>query len=428
MEFKVLNLQKTNINKHFNVKTKNLLALTDKDAKLKFSVYAPQGAASFFSNQQQYKINNFKDNSFLGNNLNLRKKIIFYKNNKLIISPLNRGLKIKWINKLSYFKFKQKMNILAQQKKGYNTSKFIKNQSNNGLDKIRVSADKAILLQKGKKSQKFFFIPISKLFSSLRNIKLGFIRFYKFPLNERNFRVLPKIMKKNRQFIKGIEVLNSYSQYLGLGLASLDCCIAYCLRSPAEHYTKKACFTSQPKEASKKINNLNSNQGEKENLNRHLITRLKLNAKALPSVLSEGIRLEKENFSSLTNVSASPAIIKTNNNKLVKPAAQLLITGKDLTNLHNNDLLYNIASLKNIKSNVAIASSDYSTRSLNLTKKLDLAFSASQSTELRENLLSKISLLAKENTSIMASFFALPIQKNEDARGMSNYNNSQSPK
>jgi hypothetical protein len=422
MEFKVLNLQKTNINKHFNVKTKNLLALTDKDAKLKFSVYAPQGAASFVvtANQQQYKINNFKDNSFLGNNLNLRKKIIFYKNNKLIISPLNRGLKIKWINKLSYFKFKQKMNILAQQKKGYNTSKFIKNQSNNGLDKIRVSADKAILLQKGKKSQKFFFIPISKLFSSLRNIKLGFIRFYKFPLNERNLRVLPKIMKKNRQFIKGIEVLNSYSQYLGLGLASLDCFVS--------QHTKKACFTSHP---SKKINNLNSNQGEKENLNRHLITRLKLNAKALPSVLSEGIRLEKENFSSLTNVSASPAIIKTNNNKLVKPAAQLLITGKDLTNLHNNDLLYNIASLKNIKSNVAIASSDYSTRSLNLTKKLDLAFSASQSTELRENLLSKISLLAKENTSIMASFFALPIKKNEDnaiARGMSNYNKSQSPK
>jgi hypothetical protein len=247
-------------------------------------------------------IPNFKNKAkdFLKNtkpsNLKIRKKIIYYKNNKLIISPLNRGLKIKWIKKLS--RFKQKMAILKK-----NVSK--------------INAIKNGKIYKSKKQ--IIFLPFSKLFTSLRIIKLGFIRYYKFPLQQGQ--VLPRIMKKNRQFVKGIKVLNSYEDNLI------------------------------------QINKLNTDK--KENLNGPLIAKLKLNAD------------KKENF--IDNMS-----------------------GK----LHNNlnDLLYRI------KTKIALESSDYSSRSLHLNKKLDLAFSASQTKDMRDSLISKIKLQGtKNNLKIVSS-------------------------
>jgi hypothetical protein len=58
---------------------------------------------------------------------------------------------------------------------------------------------------------------------------------------------------------------------------------------------------------------------------------------------------------------------------------------------------YNLNSLKNIKSKVALNSLDFSTESLSLIKKLDLAFSTSQSKSMQENLLHKINLGGADN-------------------------------
>jgi hypothetical protein len=283
----------------------------------------------------------------LKGNSNIRKKIIFYKNNKLIISPLNIGLKIKWIKKLPYFKFKQKMAIL---KKTSNFSKF------SVSDKIKNDFRN---FNKNKNKKQIILIPFSKLFTSLRNIKLSFIRYYKFQLQQNIF---PKIMTKNHRFIKGIKILNSYDHNLI------------------------------------KINNLNTIQGKKESLNGTLIEKLKLNSISslnksltnypnikgkLTNLSNNNVGLNKDNFKN----NYSP-IINSNLKSIIKD-------GGTFSNLQNNDLLYNLASLKQIKTQKSIESSDYSVRNLYLSQKLDLANSASQSKDMRENLVSKVNLISK---------------------------------
>lgn len=90
---------------------------------------------------------------------------------------------------------------------------------------------------------------------------------------------------------------------------------------------------------------------------------------------------------------AQKATLTPSSNLIKFPAAQKVVEAqfnRQQVETSLNSSKYNLSSLQNIKSKVALNSSDFSTESLSLIKNLDLAFSTSQSKAMQENLLNKI--------------------------------------
>lgn len=273
---------------------------------------------------------------------------------------------------------------LASAKSAF-ASKFVKTQSNKGLGLLPRDKSSLLLLAKKrnknrKKLYKSFSFPFSKLFTSLRNIKLEYIRYYKFPLR---LKALPKVMTKNPKILKGFGLLNSYDNNL-IELNNLS-------------YKKEGCSGFATNESLKKpvIDRLKLNVIE----NASTVKKLENNSKILASSLRindscpplNNIFVDQSEIwpGKASSCVASQAVKEntTNSNK----------NNINFINTNNNELLYNLNSLKNIKSQITMSPSV--TKNLTLNNKLDLAFTSSQSKDMRENLFSKFNLNLNTNSS-----------------------------
>jgi hypothetical protein len=211
-----------------------------------------------------------------------------------------------------------------------------------------------------KKRNKYMYITHSNFFSSLRNIKFNFIKNYKFPLISK-LGVLSLTMAKNSKVLKGYKILSLYNEKL-FNLNNLN---RTDILSNTKDYTLNRTGTQVKASMSHSLIDkatLPSGRDVTDKLYNPILK--KENLKALNSI-KKGVRNEElYNLSSLKSKTSSSF-----------PFAYLPSSSKVGEAIENR---------------ITKDSSDYLIRNLKLSKKLDLAFSSSQSKEMQNNLFSKI--------------------------------------